>query len=102
MSHPDDAGLLEVIVVDGRPLLLCTALALLFSGGFAIFLSIRREFLPHDVAFLGITSEQLCAIGDCRVVAFMFHDRVAFGGVLIAIAVLYLWLITVPLAAGAA
>ena len=32
----------------------------------------------------------------------MFHDRVAFGGVLIAIAVLYLWLTTVPLAAGAA
>ena len=32
----------------------------------------------------------------------MFHDRVAFGGVLIAIAVLYLWLSTVPLAAGAA
>ena len=31
-----------------------------------------------------MTPDQLCAIGDCRVVAFMFHDRVAFGGVLIA------------------
>ena len=49
-----------------------------------------------------MTPAQLCALGDCRVVAFMFHDRVAFGGVLIAIAVLYLWLTTVPLAAGAA
>jgi hypothetical protein len=98
----EDAGLLEVVVADGRPLLLCTALALLFSGAFAIFLSVRREFLPHDVAFLGMTPAQLCALGDCRVVAFMFHDRVAFGGVLIAIAVLYLWLTAVPLAAGAA
>jgi hypothetical protein len=102
VSQPDDAGLFELIAADGRPLLQCTALALLFSGGFALFLSIRREFLPHDVAFLGMTSDQLCAIGSCRVVAFMFHDRVAFGGVLIAIAVLYLWLSTVPLAAGAA
>jgi hypothetical protein len=31
----------------------------------------------------------------------MFHDRVAFGGVLIAIATLYLWLAAVPLAEGA-
>ena len=38
--------------------------------------------------------DQLCAVGDCRVVA--------FGGMLIAIAVLYLWLSAVPLAAGAA
>jgi len=45
----EDAGLLEVVVADGRPLLLCTALALLFSGAFAIFLSVRREFLPQIV-----------------------------------------------------
>ena len=55
MRSAEDAGLLEVVVADGRPLLLCTALALLFSGAFAIFLSVRREFLPHDVAFLGMT-----------------------------------------------
>jgi hypothetical protein len=97
-----DPSLFEAIVGDGRALLQFTAFALLFSGGFALFLSIRREFLPHDIAFLGMTPEQLCAVGDCRVVAFMFHDRVAFGGVLIAIAVLYLWLATVPLRAGAA
>jgi hypothetical protein len=75
---------------------------LLFSGCFALFLSIRREFLPHDIAFLGMTPDQLCAIAECRVVAFMFHDRVAFGGVLVAIAILYLWLAAVPLAEGAA
>jgi hypothetical protein len=95
-------GLLEAVVADGRPLLQLTAFALLFSGCFALFLSIRREFLPHDIAFLGMTPDQLCAIAECRVVAFMFHDRVAFGGVLVAIAILYFWLAAVPLAEGAA
>ncbi len=94
-------SLLEVVVADGRPLLQLTAFALFFSGCFALFLSIRREFLPHDIAFLGMTPEQLCAIAECRVVAFMFHDRVAFGGVLVAIAILYFWLAAVPLADGA-
>jgi hypothetical protein len=97
-----DPGLLDAIVADGRPLLQFTAFALLFAGCFALFLSIRREFLPHDIAFLRMTPDQLCAIGDCRVVAFMFHDRVAFGGVLVAIATLYLWLTAVPLGAGVA
>ena len=95
-------SLLEVVASDGRLLLQLTAFALLFSGCFALFLSIRREFLPHDIAFLGMTPNQLCAIAECRVVAFMFHDRVAFGGVLIAIAILYFWLAAVPLAEGAA
>jgi hypothetical protein len=95
-------SLLEAVVADGRPLLQLTAFALFFSGCFALFLSIRREFLPHDIAFLGMTPEQLCAIAECRVVAFMFHDRVAFGGVLVAIAILYFWLTAVPLAEGRA
>jgi hypothetical protein len=97
-----DAGLLEAIVADGRPLLQLTAFSLFFSGCFALFLSIRQEFLPHDITFLRMTPEQLCAMADCRVVAFMFHDRVAFGGVLVAIAILYFWLSTVPLGEGAA
>jgi len=94
-------SLLEAVVADGRPLLQLSAFALFFSGCFALFLSIRREFLPHDIAFLGMTPDQLCAIAECRVVAFMFHDRVAFGGVLVAIAILYFWLTAVPLAEGA-
>src|SRR6185295_8336980 len=31
---------------------------------------------------------------------FMTHDRVAFGGTLLALAVLYTWIVAVPLAAG--
>ena len=97
-----DPSLLDAVVADGRPLLQLTAFALFFSGCFALFLSIRREFLPHDITFLQMTPEQLCAMAECRVVAFMFHDRVAFGGVLVAIAILYFWLSTVPLGEGAA
>ena len=95
-----DRGLFSALVDDGRPLLTLTALALLFSGGFAIFLSVVQQFLPHDLAFLGMTARELCALGDCRVVAFMVHDRATFGGVLIAIGVLYLWLTEFPLRQG--
>ena len=96
-----DPGFFEAVVADGRPLLQFTAFALLFSGCFALFLSIRREFLPHDITFLKMTPAALCAIAECRIVAFMFHDRVAFGGVLVAIAILYFWLCAVPLSEGA-
>lgn len=96
-----DIGLFTGLLGDGRPALLASALALLVSGAFAVFLSIRREFLPHDVAHLGMTAEQLCALADCRVVRFMFHDRVAFGGSLVAVSLLYLWLAAFPLAQSA-
>ena len=100
MSAEREPGLLEGLLEDGRPALQLTAAGLLVSGAFALFLSARREFLPHDVAFLGMSAEQLCAFAECRVVFFMFHDRVAYGGALIAVAVLYLWLTAFPLRHG--
>jgi hypothetical protein len=96
-SMRDDRGFLGALIGDGRPLLLFMALGLVLSGGFALFLSATGHFLPHDVQFLGMTSEQLCAINECRIVHFMFHDRVSFGGVLIAVGTLYLWLAEFPL-----
>jgi hypothetical protein len=33
----------------------------------------------------------------CRILHFMIHDRISFGGVLVAIGVLYLWLALFPL-----
>jgi len=98
----DDRGLLSALLGDGRPLLLLSGLALVFAGGFALFLSANKHFLPHDVDYLGMTAEQLCGFNDCRVVYFMFHDRVAFGGALIAIGVLYMWLAEFPLRRGEA
>src|SRR6266446_9746189 len=93
----DDRGLFGALVGDGRPLLLFTGLCLVLSGLFALFLSATGHFLPHDVQYLGMTAEQLCAIDNCRIVYFMFHDRVAFGGALIAIGALYMWLAEFPL-----
>ena len=95
-----EAGFFEQLAEDGRPALMLFAVSLLISGAFAVFLSARREFLPHDVAFLGMTAKELCDLADCRVVRFMFHDRVAFGGSLMATAVLYLWLAVFPLRNG--
>jgi hypothetical protein len=93
-------GFIDTLVGDGRPLLSLVALSLILSGGFAIFQSATGQFLPHDVAFLGMDKEQLCGLNQCRIVHFMFHDRVSFGGALIAIGLLYLWLIEFPLRAG--
>ncbi len=76
------------------------AISLMLSGGFAIFLSVTGHFLPHDVHFLGMDKDKLCGLDQCRIVHFMFHDRVSFGGALIAIGWLYLWLLQFPLKAG--
>lgn len=101
-SGTDDRGLIQALVGDGRSLLIFTGLCLVLSGGFALFLSATGHFLPHDVQFLGITAEQLCALAQCRIVHFMFHDRVAFGGALIAIGAIYMWLAEFPLRRGEA
>jgi hypothetical protein len=98
----DNRGFLRALIGDGTGPLALTSAVLLFSGAFAIFLASRREFLPHDIGFLGMSAGELCAVADCRIVQFMFHDRVAFGGTLIAVATLYLWLVMFPLRAGAA
>jgi hypothetical protein len=100
VTAPPDRGLVRLLAGDGRPPLAAVALALLASGGFALFVAARGEFLPHDVAFLGMTPKQLCGVNECRIVHFMVHDRVAFGGALVAVGVVYLWLVAGPLAAG--
>ncbi len=96
----DDVGLVRALVGDGRALLALVALGLILSGLFAIFLTVTGSFLPHDVAFLGMQPAELCALHGCRIVHFLFHDRTSFGGTLIAIGVLYLWLLEFPLRRG--
>jgi len=82
---------------DGRPLLVVSALLLVGSGAFAIFQAITGNFLPHDTLYLGMTASELCALQGCRILHFMIHDRISFGGVLVAIGVIYLWLTLFPL-----
>ncbi|MGZ7039359.1 MAG: hypothetical protein ACXVJO_14385, partial [Thermoanaerobaculia bacterium] len=95
-----DEGLLAALIGDGRALFKLFALALAGSGVFVLFQAATGHFLPQDTAFLGLDAEQLCAYFDCRVVHFMIHDRVSFGGVLLATAVMYLWLAEFPLKQG--
>ena len=102
MAVTDSTGLLEALSGDGRPLLALVALGLILSGIFALFLSATGTFLPHDVAFLGMQPRALCELHQCRIVHFLFHDRVSFGGTLIAIGMLYLWLLAFPLRVGEA
>ncbi|MGH9869015.1 MAG: hypothetical protein ACREAA_12720 [Candidatus Polarisedimenticolia bacterium] len=102
MTAPREAGFFGGLVKDGRPLLSLTGLALVFSGCFALFLSATQQFLPHDTRFLGTSAHALCSVSHCRIVYFMFHDRVAFGGSIMAIGLLYLWLAEFPLGRGEA
>ncbi|MEM7354473.1 MAG: hypothetical protein AAF657_26940 [Acidobacteriota bacterium] len=95
-----ETGFFDALIDDGRPLLSVTGLALVFSGCFALFVSAHQQFLPHDVQFLGASAAQLSAIAEGRVAYFMFHDRVAFGGAILAVGLLYLWLAALPLAQG--
>jgi len=97
-----DGGFLAAIVGDGVPLLLATAGGLVLAGGFAMLLAASGEFLPHDIAYLGMSAADLCSIAGCRIVAFMIHDRAAFGGALFAVGVLYAYLVLFPLRQGQA
>ena len=85
-----DRGFLSELIGDGRPLLSLTGLLLIGFGLLALFLSATGQFLPHDVAFLAMTAQELCGVNQCRIVHFMIHDRVSFGGTLVAIGTLYL------------
>ena len=102
VASPDDVGLLASLRSDGTGLLMATALGLLAAGLFAWFLAMTDQLLPHDLAWLSISEHDLRSIADGRLVHFMGHDRAAFGGTLIAIGVLYMWLIRFPLAEGRA
>ena len=84
----------------GRTFLLLAALALGGSGAFGIAQSMSGAFLPHDSAWLGMTADELGHHHDGRIVGFMFHDRVSFGGTLLAVAVLYAWLALRPVQGG--
>jgi hypothetical protein len=82
---------------DGRPLLVLTGVCLVAGGGFAIVQAASGRLLPHDAVYLGMTATELCALDNCRILRFMIHDRISFGGVVVAIGVLYLWLALGPL-----
>ena len=99
MTDSDD-NFLRTLIGDGRPLLTLVALVLIGCGIFAIFQSSTGHFLPHDTAYLGMSAQQLCTMQGCRIVHFMMHDRASFGGVLIALGLVWLWLLEFPMRRG--
>lgn len=96
----DQRSFFSALTGDGVPLLVACAAGLWAAGAFCVFLSVSGEFLPHDIDYLGMTADQLCDVAECRVVDFMLHDRAAFGGSLIGVGTMYLWLALFPLRAG--
>jgi hypothetical protein len=96
----DDRSFFDALVGDGRPLLIASAIFLVACGAFAIFQASSGQLLPQDTRYLGMSADELCAYQGCRILHFMIHDRVSFGGVLVAIGVMYLWLIEFPLRRG--
>jgi hypothetical protein len=102
MNKPADKSILYPLFYDGRFLLVFTGLVLLFSGLFVIVQSLSGHFLPHDVQYLEMDAERLSAYYGGRITAFMFHDRVAFGGSIIAVGMIYMWLAEFPLRNGQA
>lgn len=87
-------------LADGPGLLSITALGLIGSGLFAWFLAVTEQLLPHDLSWLLIPESELRSIAGGRVIDFMSHDRAAFGGTIVAVGILYLWLIRFPLRSG--
>ncbi|MCA9051530.1 MAG: hypothetical protein KDA89_22485 [Planctomycetaceae bacterium] len=96
-TEDDNFSLADVFIGDGRPLISFCGLCLILAGIFAVFQSITGQFLPHDVAYLQMQPDELCGINEGRIVHFMIHDRVSFGGSIAAIGILYLWMSAFPL-----
>ena len=86
---------------DGRFLIALTGVSVALSGGFAVLQSVSGKLLPHDSLAIGMDSIALTHAGNRHLLGFMFHDRVAYGGSLLAIGFGYLWLAEFPMSAGA-
>ena len=93
----DRRTLSDAVLSDGRFLLIFTALILVLSGLFVIVQSVTGHFLPHDISYLGLDAQALSSFSDGAITKFMFHDRVSFGGSIIAVGFLYMWLAEFPL-----
>jgi len=92
----DDRGLLELVLGDGRFLIALTGISLALSGGFAILQSVSGHLLPQDSHAIGLDAPALAHAANHRLLGFMFHDRVAYGGTLLSIGAGYLWLAALP------
>jgi dihydroorotate dehydrogenase len=86
----------------GWSLVALTGVVLISAGLFALLLAATVKLLPYDTRFLGMTVLELCGRRACRIVHFMAHDRVSFGGSIISVGLLYVALGIGPLRRGEA
>lgn len=86
----------------GARIIFATGAILIASGILALGLAATVQLFPYDVTYLQMTVADLCERNACRIVHFMAHDRVSFGGSMISIGVLYTWLAASPLRRGEA
>ncbi len=93
----DDRSILEPLLGDGRFLIALTGISIALSGGFAILQSASGHLLPQDSHAIGMDAQALEHAANHRLLGFMFHDRVAYGGSLLAVGAAYLWLAAFPL-----
>lgn len=98
----DERSLLEALLGDGRFLIALTGISLVLCGGFAVLQSISGQLLPQDSHAIGMDAIALMHAGNRHLLGFIFHDRVAYGGSLLAIGFAYLWLAEFPMAVRAA
>jgi dihydroorotate dehydrogenase len=97
---PDAQAARAALSLLGWPLVFITGLILVAAGIFALILAATIKLLPYDTAYLQMTMTELCDRNACRIVHFMAHDRVSFGGSIISIGLLYAWLAAGPLRRG--
>lgn len=95
----DERSLLDAVLGDGRFLIAVTGICLVISGGFAVLQSVSGHLLPHDSHAIGMDASALVHAGNPRLLGFLFHDRVAYGGSLLAIGFGYVWIAGFPLRA---
>jgi hypothetical protein len=93
----DDRSLFEAAAGDGRFPVALTGFCLVLTGGFALLQSASGHLLPHDSYAIGMDAAGLMRAGNARLLGFMFHDRVAYGGSLLSIGFGYMWLAGFPL-----
>jgi len=94
----DDRSLIEVVLGDGRFLIALTGISVGLAGGFAILQSVSGQLLPQDSHAIGMDALALARAANHHLLGFMFHDRVAYGGTLLAVGAGYLWMAAFPLA----
>lgn len=70
MEQVSDGRSLAVgLIGNGLPLVAVIGASLVFAGSLAIYVAVSGQLLPHHLAFLGMTADQIGDIADGRLLA---------------------------------